>query len=699
MRAVARILVWLVTILSPCGLAAANGLLQFGVPTPLDPEAASDRLDDINPELANDGNGTWIAVWWTTRVANNIANPGQVLVARSTDHGETWSAPEPLSSLANSSQSDLRPRLATDGEGNWVAAWTSTHTLGGTLGSDFDQLVVRSSNNGTSWSAPIALNSNAATDVGTDVNVALATDGLGNWLAAWESNDPLGSAIGSDYDILVSRSTNGGASWSSPVALDADANVDDNDDTNVALATDAAGNWLAIWQSSPSAGSANVLASHSFDAGESWSPAVTINQIAGYHIGPHLATDGSGNWIAAWASNVTSTGAVGRDFDIYSARSSNAGASWTNPALLNVNADSDSGDDYFPRIATDGSGSWIAVWSSDDSLDDTLGRKNFDVLSAQSSDLGASWSAPAPLNANAACDVGDDLDARVLGDGEGDWLALWGSRYPLGDTIGKDSDILIAHLDSSPLACQSRDQQACITALNANFEKVARVRGRAIAKCIKNQSRKGESASACLALPDPKLDKARQKTSSDEARRCAEPPDFGPLEADPINEAAVDAEDATLAAVFGVDIDMAIVSRDADRDAEKCQQAIVKTTYDCQHAFIKEFNRCKKNFLKKGAAVDASGIERCLGYDPKQRIAKKCDPVTGQLAAKVLPRSCEGVDLSGVAPGCDTASAAELAECVDATIACNVCRGVNAGDALDEDCDLFDDGVDNASCG
>ena len=36
------------------------------------------------------------------------------------------------------------------------------------------------------------------------------------------------------------------------------------------------------------------------------------------------------------------------------------------PVVVNTNAASDSGDDLFPQVTSDGLGNWIAVWESDD---------------------------------------------------------------------------------------------------------------------------------------------------------------------------------------------------------------------------------------------------------------------------------------------------------------------------------------------
>ena len=79
------------------------------------------------------------------------------------------------------------------------------------------------------------------------------------------------------------------------------------------------------------------------------------------------------------AINDSLGGTIGTDFDILVARSSNNGATWTSPAPLNTNAFSDSGDDFRPQVTSDGAGHSVAVWTSTDSLFGTIGTDR-DIL-------------------------------------------------------------------------------------------------------------------------------------------------------------------------------------------------------------------------------------------------------------------------------------------------------------------------------
>ncbi|MGB2984614.1 MAG: sialidase family protein, partial [Phycisphaerae bacterium] len=127
-------------------------------------------------------------------VKQRLSLPGATVVAlasgmffagaASTSYGQ-WppviTYPEPLNTNAASDTGwDWRPQLTTDGAGNWVAVWESYENLGGTIGTDYDILFSRSIDNGANWSPPAALNTNAASDSGGDRFPQLTTDEAGN---------------------------------------------------------------------------------------------------------------------------------------------------------------------------------------------------------------------------------------------------------------------------------------------------------------------------------------------------------------------------------------------------------------------------------------------------------------------------------------------------------------------------------------
>ena len=229
----------LVVLFSP---AMASAQLSFGPPSVVNTNAGSDSGNDYTPRLATDGLGTWVAVWSSFEdLGGSLGADSDILFARSTDDGDSWSAPAALNSNASvDSGADSAPQIATDGTGNWVVIWNSTDTLAGTISDDLDILFSRSTDNGQTWTPVAALNGNAATDSWGDENPSLALDSAGNWLAAWRSDDSFGGSLGTDADIVFSRSVDGGASWTYPAALNNNAASDGTaTDTSVKVATDS----------------------------------------------------------------------------------------------------------------------------------------------------------------------------------------------------------------------------------------------------------------------------------------------------------------------------------------------------------------------------------------------------------------------------------------------------------------------------
>ena len=277
---------------------------------------------------------------------------------------------------------------------------------------------------------PVALNTNAATDSGADQRPQLTTDGAGNWVAVWESDDDLGATIETDSDILVARSSDDGATWTAPAALNTDAAADGVGDFFPQVATDGVGNWVAIWARDV------ILVARSVNNGATWTAPATLGDAPAFDLFPQVTTDGAGNWVAVWASGTLTCLSGSLSCDIQVSRSTDNGVNWTTPDLLA------SGLSGLPQVTTD-AGDWVAVWQSGDTLGNTIGP-DADILTARSTDAGVNWTAPAALNANAATDSGNDVKPQVSTDGAGDWVAVWESDDDLGATIGTDQDILFS---------------------------------------------------------------------------------------------------------------------------------------------------------------------------------------------------------------------------------------------------------------
>ena len=220
------------------------------------------------------------------------------------------------------------------------------------------------------------LNTNAALDSGEDTNLQLATDAAGNWVAVWQSDDTLGDTLGGDLDILVSTSSDGGVTWSDPAALNSDAATDAVDDFN-----------------------------------------------------PALVTDGT-NWIVVWQCDMPGGGTIS---NIHHSRSTDAGATWSPQGLFLTPNQQNSGTDADPSIATDGS-RIVAVWSSTRDIDGNVDGNDVpivtndaDIFMSVGTAGGLSWTTASAINTNNVGDAAADTAPSIATDGDSNWMVVWNS--------------------------------------------------------------------------------------------------------------------------------------------------------------------------------------------------------------------------------------------------------------------------------
>ena len=300
----------------------------WSAPKPLNINAAVDEYNDLDPVIKTDGNGVWVAVWRTLdTLSSSIGPDAELLTARSIDNGLTWSWPIPLNSnAAVDSAQDIRPQLLTNGTGVWLCAWQVNEMVS----VDYDIVFSRSIDGGQSWSPITLLNSSAQNDgSANDGEVRLAVTSAGHFIAIWSSSATLGGTIGADADILISRSTDLGQTWSPVAPLNGNAATDSGDDLMPTIAADANGELVAAWHSndtlSGTIGSDNdVLIARSSDGGLSWSPPKPANINAGRDSGldeqPIIATGQHGAWIIAWNTRDSLGGTIGTEGDVLWAR-------------------------------------------------------------------------------------------------------------------------------------------------------------------------------------------------------------------------------------------------------------------------------------------------------------------------------------------------------------------------------------------
>jgi hypothetical protein len=360
---------------------------------------------------------------------------------------EPHAAVDPAAS--RDSHSDELPRLAVGRGGVWVLVWQVVGATDLGLGRDTDIVFARSADGASTWSAPKPLTEAFASDRAEDRQPALATDGRGNWMVVWASTADLDGGSRRDRDIHFSVSSDDARTWSAPRALNSNASKDWGDDGNPDVAVDSRGRWVVVWESADTLGNTkggdrDILFATSTDNGKTW----TAPDVVDAGARTDMAFDASPRIAVDAASTwmvAWSSGGAPEDRGGYQRGvvvARSVDGASTWSPPQLVSGDDDR-PDFGPQLAGDGKGHWICAWSSADSLGDTIG-KDRDLLVVRSDDGGRTWSKRAPLNREAAEDSGDDDTPELAVDGAGNWVAVWATWDRRGASRGADADLMVA---------------------------------------------------------------------------------------------------------------------------------------------------------------------------------------------------------------------------------------------------------------
>jgi hypothetical protein len=253
---------------------------------------------------------------------------------------------------------------------------------------------------------------------------------------------------------------------------------------------------------------------------------------------------------------------------------------------------------------------------------------------------------------------------------------------------------------------QSKGQQKCLNKLNKDGAVVAKEQGKGDIGCLKDAGtgKLTDSAQSCLtADAKGKVQKKKSKTTADDAASCGTLPTFGYTGAVTTNASAVQGELNLAADIFGANLDAAVLTCKPIKAGCRCQQAVLGNVETLVGTKLAEFVTCKKTALKGGATsaaalsacVDAAGTPGSIAADTKGKILKAVTKLNASIG-----KSCDTPGVTaGAFPGtCTGTTGTALGSCLDARVECRVCQTINQIDGLFVDCDLFDDGVANASC-
>lgn len=173
-----------------------------------------------------------------------------------------------------------------------------------------------------SWTSPQQFPAALSADVGASPQIVGSFDDVWVLVYAGKYQD------GTDTEILVSTSTDGAQTWSSPKPLNSNWATDNQTDSQPTLAVSADGIWMCAWRQ----GNDTLMTARSINNGDTWSAPQPVSPptTSVYGMGPTLASRGNGRWLLAFDEGTR----------LLVCRSVDDGRSWEDPVMAGADYDS-----------------------------------------------------------------------------------------------------------------------------------------------------------------------------------------------------------------------------------------------------------------------------------------------------------------------------------------------------------------------
>jgi hypothetical protein len=346
-----------------------------------------------NPVIVSDGAGGAIIAWQDARNGDN-----DIYAQRVNPSGAClWMADGQV--ICSATYSQLQPKIVSDGAGGAIVAWIDARTI-----SEYDVYAQRVNAYGfLQWAWYGAA---VCTAGNNQVDVNLCADGAGGAVIGW--SDFRG---GSSYDIYAQRLSAGGVpQWTANgVALCARP----ADQIFPSVASDGAGGAIVAWMDART-GYYDIYSQRISASGAAqWTAnGIAVCSALYDQIYPVIVSDGAGGAIASWIDARSGT-----NYDVYAQKMSSSGAAqWTGNGVALCTVASDQNE---ARIVSDGAGGAIVAWSD-------LRSGGWDIYAQGVSSTGSvRWAA----NGMPVCAaLGDQYQPRIASDGAGGMIAAWLDR-------------------------------------------------------------------------------------------------------------------------------------------------------------------------------------------------------------------------------------------------------------------------------
>jgi len=302
--------------------------------------------------VAADAQGDFVVVWGSLGGADTDPTGWSIQAQRYDATGTLKGSQFQVNTYTTSSQE--QPAVAADDLGNFVVAWEGKYQDDPTS-REAGILAQLYNDSGTPVGGEFQVNTFTTN---TQQDAAVALDPQGNFVVAWDSYGP----DASQNSVQAQRHDNSGA----PAGGEFQVNTYTTSFQAIpAIALDAQGDFVVVWQSRGSYGTDNnhwsIQAQRYEDDGTLVGGEFQVNSyFTSHQTSPAVASDAQGNFVVAWASN----GSYGTDqlgYSIQAQRFNTIGVPVGGQFQVNTYTP---GAQEGPAVGSDSQGNFVVVWDS-----------------------------------------------------------------------------------------------------------------------------------------------------------------------------------------------------------------------------------------------------------------------------------------------------------------------------------------------
>jgi hypothetical protein len=340
------------------------------------------------------------------------------------------------------------PTVAATADGSFVVVWQSSNSYSfvGQDGSGSGVFGQRHDGSGARLGTEFQVNTYTT---GDQALPDVTTDAAGNFVVAWQSGSYYGRGQdGSALGAFVQRYASSGTRLGSELQANTYTR---GSQSSPAVASDAAGNFLVVWQSGSyfgvggQDGSRSGVFGQRYDAsGMQVGTEFQVNTYTtGDQVGPAVAADPSGNFVVVWQSG-TYYGGPGQDGSgggVFGQRFSPSGVPLGGEFQVNTYT---TGSQGAPAVGTDPAGNFVVVWQSG-SYGPSQDGSGAGVFGQRFSSSGMPLGSEFQVNTYT---TGSQVVPKVATSPAGDFMVVWESQgYPGQD--GSGAGVFGQHFASS----------------------------------------------------------------------------------------------------------------------------------------------------------------------------------------------------------------------------------------------------------